>query len=105
MAIQNANSCGQGTDPFHINHHLSAIVRHFGYTYSHSTPITALDRTRYILHTYKHGTHNVSLSEHTPDIWETSVSCSSGRCWRGKGETELIAHLKSKARRHGLALA
>jgi hypothetical protein len=103
MSIQNPNSCGQGTDPFHINHPLSVIVRSFGYVYSHSTPITALDGTRYISHTYKHGEHNVSLSERTPDIWETSTSCASGRSWVGKGATELIAHLKSKKRRYNLA--
>jgi hypothetical protein len=56
-------------------------------------------------HTYKAwdknlGTHNVGLMH--SNIWETSVSTSSGRNWTGKGAAELDAHLKSKRRRYGI---
>lgn len=100
--IQNPNSCGQGTDPFYINHPFTPLILSYGYSYSHSTPITALDGTRYVSHTFKNGEHNVSIDENKPNTWTTSTSCASGRHWIGMGFNELRAHLRSKSRRYGL---
>lgn len=74
----------------------------YGYRYSHSTPITALDGTRYIHHTFKLGSHNVGLDENRPNTWDTSTATSSGRGWHGIGFEELRAHLTSKNRRYSL---
>lgn len=100
MVIENPNSSGQGYDADHSRHPLHATVVKYGYTYSHSTPITALDGSTYVHHTYKLGTHNVGLSH--GKLWDTSVSTSSGHKWDGLGAIELDAHLKSKRRRYGL---
>lgn len=102
MAIQNPNSCGQGHDPFYINHPFTALVLSYGYAYSHSTPITALDRSVHIHHTFRLGEHNVGLDENQPNTWETSCGSGSGHHWRGKGFEELKAHLRSKNRRYFL---
>lgn len=102
MAIQNPNSCGQGHDPFYLNHPFTPLVLAFGYVYSHSTPITAMDGTRYVHHTFKLGEHNVGLDENTPNTWDTS--CSTTSSWQGMGHAELRAHLRSKNRRYGLKM-
>lgn len=98
MAIENANSSGQGHDAEHVNHPLySTVVKH-GYVYSHSTPIHTIDGATYIHHTYKLGTHNVGLNR--GESWNTSICSSSGRHWSGKGTARLDAHLKSKRKRY-----
>lgn len=102
MAIQNPNSCGQGYDPFYINHPLTALVLSYGYIYSHSTPVTAIDGTYYIHHTFKLAAHNVGLDENRPNTWETSTSTASGHRWQGMGFEELRSHLASKNRRYHL---
>jgi hypothetical protein len=105
-AIHNANSSGQGHDPEHQNHPLHSTITKHGYNYSHSTPINRANGTKYISHTYKHGTHNVSThsdASHTgSQHWSTSTSTSSGHGHNGMGVPELEAHLKSKGRRYGL---
>jgi hypothetical protein len=100
MAIENPNTCGQGYDADHLRHPLHATVVKYGYTYSHSTPIHALDGTIYLHHTYKFGAHNVGLSH--SNLWDTSVSTRSSHKWSGKGMAELDAHLKSKRRRYNI---
>lgn len=99
--IQDANSCGQGTDPGHARHLYHATITRWGYTYSHSTPVRLLDGSFDVRHTYKQGPHNVSTRERSR-VWDTSTSSASGRQWSGVGVAELGAHLKSKARRYGL---
>lgn len=101
MAIQNANTSGQGFDPFHINTPLHALIVSFGYTYSHSTPVRFAEGV-HILHCYKRGDHNVSTDESEDGgvHWSTSTSCASGRQWTGTGPTQLRKHLKGKRSRY-----
>lgn len=102
MAIQNANSSGQGTDPFHNNNPLHGIITGFGYAYSHSTPVVH-GEYRLIHHTYKLGEHNVGVYEYPGEYharWDTSVSCASGRQTQGYGHNSLVKHLRSKRNRY-----
>lgn len=103
--IENPNSCGQGYDPTHYDNEYHNIIRAFGYVYSHSTIITALDGTKYTSHCYKLGEtnreHNVSVNTNSR-VWMTSTGCSSGRHWQGLGQVELIAHLRSKRQRYSV---
>jgi len=101
MMIEAPNSSGQGYAPSHSEHLLHNEILYWGYAYSHSTPITALDGTQYLHHTYKRGEHNVGVHETGGRlVWDTSVSCGSGHRWTGIGLRELTAHLQSKARRY-----
>lgn len=111
MNIENPNTSGQGFCADHANHQFHSIALEFGYTYSHTTRVYAGSGWVYFWHTYKHGAgkdaHNLGFahSEATglpTKFWDTSTSCASGHKWEGMGETELRAHLKSKARRYNL---
>lgn len=97
--IQLPNSSGQGFCQLHESAANHWVAVKFGYTYSHSTPITRQDGSTYLLHTYRHGEHTLSFST-TGCQWTTSVSTASGRCCQGERQDALIRHLASKRRRY-----
>ncbi len=109
--IINPNSSGQGTHESFKAHPFYPILKKFGYTYTHSTPIgyAANDEQRwFLLHTFmqmgswgqmhtvsiKHNENNSNHAMH----WETSCGAGAGK--RGSGEESLVKHLQSKAKRY-----
>lgn len=101
MAIQNPNSCEQGYDPDHTANPYHTIITRYGYTYSHSTPVTHAYGP-IIYHTYKQAGHCASV--HLPDSsgWRWSTSTRTGSGWEtvGRGQEALEKHLKNKAKRY-----
>ena len=97
-AIENPNSSGQGYCAAHVNNPHHATITKYGWVYSHTTPIRAVDGSIYTIHTYKH--------KHVD--WNISVNCRPG--WRvdssrgGSGRmtsyfgSQLDKYLKRKSR-------
>jgi hypothetical protein len=100
--IQDANTSGQGYSPSHTDTPEHRIIKQWGYHYSHSVSIGALNGFRHLLHCYKRGEHNVSvlLDGGFAPKWITSTSCASGRNHIGRGLDTLRIHLKYKASRY-----
>lgn len=93
--IINPNSSGQGTDDSHVTHPLHTTLVSFGFTYSHSTPITRADRTKYVCHTYKRGERVIGVNDTGSLGWQGKTRCGSGRCSAGKGILSLTKYLKN----------
>lgn len=93
--IINPNSSGQGTDDSHVTHPLHTTLVSFGFTYSHSTPITRSNGTKYVHHTYSRGERVVGVN-HTGSLrWEGQARCGSGRYRRDSGVQSLTKYLKN----------
>ena len=95
--IQNANSSGQGHHPqHHTNPHHATLTKH-GYSYSHTTPVGDSSGSKWTQHhTYKKGSHNVSVSGHHAGAgWGASKS-GSGREHRGGDSASLDKYLKHR---------
>ena len=94
------NSGQQGRHPDHAdNPHHDTLTRH-GYKYSHSTPITRQDGTKYTHHTYKKGNHNVGI-DRASGSWKWNASrTGSGRTYRGRDDKQLDKYLKGHGARN-----
>jgi len=103
-AISRPNTSGQGYDDDYMHNPYHGVIRKYGYEYSHSTPVTH-GNEKITHHTYKQGTHNVSVWGNN---WSTSTGTASGRQFSGghpntaRAEGDLERHLRDKARRYGL---
>ena len=94
------NSGQQGHHPDHAdNPHHDTLTRH-GYKYSHSTPITRQDGTKYTHHTYKKGNHNVGI-DRASGSWKWNASrTGSGRTYHGRDDKQLDKYLKGHGARN-----
>lgn len=99
LIIENANSSGQGHNPFHSETPYHDLITQFGWEYSHTTPVTGLDNVRFAVHTYKRGGWNVSV-ECRKDYTFVATASKSGRSreTRFHNRRELEAYLKRKSR-------
>jgi hypothetical protein len=112
--IYNPNTCGQGYHPAHSANPYYDMLMAFGYSYSHTTPVSVetpdrehtLRYVRVMHHTYKRAGHGVSVYTlpsigWQPTHWETSTPNSPGlRQSRGRDATALRKALQGKAKRY-----
>lgn len=96
-SIKNPNSSGQGHSDDHLSNPHHNVLIEQGFTYSHSTPITKMDGTKYLHHTYKLGERNVGID--SDGKWSSSKSSASGRRLTGRSTEDLKKHLKSVKKR------
>ena len=94
------NSGQQGRHPDHAdNPHHDTLTRH-GYKYSHSTPITRQDGTKYTHHTYKKGNHNVGI-DRASGSWKWNAGrTGSGMTYHGRDDKQLDKYLKGHGARN-----
>lgn len=68
LTIENPNSCGQGFNPHHVSNPHHDMLTELGLEYSHTTPIRAVDGSKFAHHTYI-----------IPDTdWRIGVNCRPG---------------------------
>ena len=94
------NSGQQGHHPDHAdNPHHDTLTRH-GYKYSHSTPTTRQDGTKYTHHTYKKGNHNVGI-DRASGSWKWNAGrTGSGTTYHGRDDKQLDKYLKGHGARN-----
>ena len=99
--IDNPNSSGQGHSDSHKDNPYHKLLTEFGFKYSHSTPITKMDGSKYIHHTYKNK-YNVGVFQQKEDgswLWDASPSSASGYQMHGNSEKRLRNYLSNLKKR------
>ena len=89
--------CGQGYCAYHVANPNHDTLTRYGWQYSHTTAIRAVDGSRYAHHTYRYrGTDRVVGIDCRPGWLATAHSLGDGRSYPIVGVAEMDKYLRRK---------
>lgn len=99
LVIENPNSSKQGHCPHHAENPHHDVLIEFGWEYSHTTPIRAMDQSQYAIHTYRYPGTDYVVGVNCQPGWRADASKLGAGYNHSYFASQLRRYLKSKARR------